>query len=70
MARVLEYIRQHGQDSDTLNVLYVIDDNDLLIDDIRVREFVPLIISSGGNSGSQATTLAQHRSTARQKEKR
>lgn len=40
VARVLEHIRQHGQDSDTLNVLYVIDDNDLLIDDIRVREFL------------------------------
>jgi len=38
--QVLEYVRQHGQDSETLNVLYVVDDNGALIDDIRVREFL------------------------------
>jgi len=40
VAQVLEHIRQHGEDSDTLNVLYVIDEHGLLIDDIRVREFL------------------------------
>ena len=38
--RVLEHIREHGQDSDTLNVLYVIDAAGVLIDDIRIREFL------------------------------
>jgi magnesium transporter len=35
---VLDYVRQHGQDSETLNVLYVVDDKGQLIDDIRMRE--------------------------------
>jgi magnesium transporter len=38
--QVLDYVRQYGQDSDTLNVLYVVTDDGALIDDIRVREFL------------------------------
>ncbi len=38
--RVLDYIRAHGQDSETLNVIYVVDDRGVLIDDIRIREFL------------------------------
>ena len=37
---VLDYIRAHGQDSETLNVIYVVDDRGKLIDDIRIREFL------------------------------
>ncbi|MGI8958154.1 MAG: magnesium transporter [Chthoniobacterales bacterium] len=37
---VLAYIRQHGQDSETLNVIYVVDDRGKLVDDIRIREFL------------------------------
>ena len=37
---VLDHIRAHGQDSETLNVIYVVDENGLLIDDIRIREFL------------------------------
>ncbi|MDP9108333.1 MAG: magnesium transporter [Pseudomonadota bacterium] len=37
---VLDYVREHGTDSETLSVLYVIDDAGVLIDDIRVREFL------------------------------
>jgi hypothetical protein len=37
---VLDYVREHGQDSETLNVIYVVDDQGLLIDDIRIREFL------------------------------
>ena len=33
-------MRQHGRDSETLNVIYVVDDRGLLIDDIRMREFL------------------------------
>ncbi len=40
VAQVLDHIRTHGQDSETLNVIYVVDDNGLLIDDIRIREFL------------------------------
>jgi magnesium transporter len=38
--QVLDYVREHGQDSETLNVIYVIDDAGILIDDIRIREFL------------------------------
>jgi magnesium transporter len=37
---VLDYIRAHGQDSETLNVIYVVDDQGRLVDDIRIREFL------------------------------
>jgi magnesium transporter len=37
---VLDHVRQHGQDSETLSMLYVVDDRGILIDDIRVREFL------------------------------
>ena len=37
---VLDYVRAHGQDSETLNVIYVVDDQGQLIDDIRIREFL------------------------------
>ena len=38
--QVLDHIRQHGQDSETLNVLYVVDDKGHLIDDVRIREIL------------------------------
>ena len=37
---VLDYIREHGQDSETLNVVYVVDDRGKLLDDVRIREFL------------------------------
>ncbi|HEY6361096.1 MAG TPA: magnesium transporter, partial [Vicinamibacterales bacterium] len=37
---VLDHVRAHGQDSETLNVIYVVDEQGLLIDDIRIREFL------------------------------
>ena len=37
---VLDYIRTHGQDSETLNVVYVVDEQGLLVDDIRIRELL------------------------------
>jgi magnesium transporter len=40
IAEVLDYVRTHGQDSETLNVIYVVDDQGLLVDDIRIREFL------------------------------
>ena len=38
--QVLDYVRNHGQDSETLNVIYVVDDRGKLIDDLRMREFL------------------------------
>ena len=37
---VLDYVRENGQDSETLNVIYVVDDRGKLIDDLRMREFL------------------------------
>jgi len=37
---VLDYVRENGQDSETLNVIYVVDAKGVLIDDIRMREFL------------------------------
>jgi magnesium transporter len=36
----LEHIRQHGKDSETIDVIYVVDEEGKLIDDIRIREFL------------------------------
>jgi magnesium transporter len=37
---VLDYIREHGQDKETLNVIYVVNEEGKLIDDVRIREFL------------------------------
>ncbi|MBS0663856.1 MAG: magnesium transporter [Verrucomicrobia bacterium] len=36
----LDYIREHGYDRETLNVVFVVDERGHLIDDIRVRRFL------------------------------
>ena len=38
--QVFDFIREHGRDRETLNVVYVVDDRGKLIDDIRIREFL------------------------------
>jgi magnesium transporter len=38
--QVLDYVRTHGHDSETLNVIYVVDDEGMLVDDIRIREIL------------------------------
>ena len=38
--QVFDFIREHGQDRETLNVVYVVDEKGKLIDDIRIREFL------------------------------
>lgn len=40
----LDYVRENGHDSETVNVIYATDDNGLLLDDFRIREllFAPL----------------------------
>ena len=36
----LDYIREHGYDRETLNMVYVVDEGGHLIDDVRVRRFL------------------------------
>ena len=38
--QVLDYVREHGQDRETLNFVYVVDERGKLIDDLRMREFL------------------------------
>jgi magnesium transporter len=40
MRHVLDHIRAHGRDSETLNVIYIVDDENKLIDDLRIREIL------------------------------
>ena len=37
---VLDHVREDGEDSETLNVIYVVDDRGKLLDDIRIREIL------------------------------
>ncbi len=36
----MEYIRRHGRNSETLNVIYIVDEVGRLIDDLRIRELL------------------------------
>jgi magnesium transporter len=38
--QVLDYVREFGRDSETLNIIYVVDERGKLIDDVRIREFL------------------------------
>jgi magnesium transporter len=49
VAQVLDHIRRHGRDSETLDVIYVVDEKGMLIDDIRIRE---LLLTATANSVS------------------
>jgi magnesium transporter len=40
VAEVLETVRKVGKDSETIDVIYVINENGELLDDIRIREFI------------------------------
>jgi len=37
---VLKHIRRYGKDSETIDVIYVIDEDGILLDDIRIREIL------------------------------
>lgn len=40
VSQAFEHIRDYGRDSETLNVIYVVDDNWKLIDDFRIKELI------------------------------
>jgi magnesium transporter len=40
LRHVLDHVRAHGRDSETLNVIYVVNGNNRLIDDLRIREIL------------------------------
>ena len=55
---VLDYIRAYGRDSETLNVIYVVDDHGKLIDDVRMREFLLKPLTSSVRDLMQKTFVA------------
>ncbi len=40
IGEALNHIRRYGRDSETLNYIYVVDDQGVLIDDIQIRQFL------------------------------
>lgn len=38
--QTFKHIRKHGRDSETLNVIYIVDNNWKLLDDIRIKELI------------------------------
>ncbi|GAA4796330.1 magnesium transporter [Olivibacter ginsenosidimutans] len=40
VGQALEHIREYGKDSETIDVIYVIDEKGVLLDDIRIREII------------------------------
>jgi magnesium transporter len=60
MRHVLDHIRAHGRDSETLNVIYIVDDKNRLIDDLRIREILlaPLHTHVGDVMDNKCVSLA------------
>lgn len=40
VAEAMAHIRKHGRDAETINVIYVVDNNGKLIDDLRIRQLI------------------------------
>jgi magnesium transporter len=40
VARALDHIRRYGKDAETVNVIYVVDDQERLVDDLRLRQLI------------------------------
>jgi magnesium transporter len=40
IARAMDHIRKYGRDAETVNVIYVVDDQGRLADDLRIRQFL------------------------------
>jgi magnesium transporter len=60
--RVLDFIRRNGEDKETLNDIYVVDDKGRLVDDIGIREFLlsPLARRTDEIMDRQFTALKAH----------
>ncbi|MGE5754196.1 MAG: magnesium transporter [Planctomycetaceae bacterium] len=57
---VLDHVRTHGRDSETLNVIYVTDQQNRLVDDLRIREVLlaPLHAHVAGIMDNRFISLA------------
>lgn len=68
IARALEHIRRYGKDSETMSMVYVIDTNNKLIDDLRIRQILlatpEMLISDLMDSRYVSLKATDHRETA------
>lgn len=60
VGEVLSYIREHGKDSETLNIVYVVDEKGKLIDDIKIREFLLAKLDTKVNDLMDENFVALH----------
>jgi len=58
ISEALEHIREHGRDSETLNLVYVVDDDGKLIDEIRIRKILLASIDSMVSDVMDGTFIA------------
>src|SRR6266705_2513136 len=58
VSEVLDHVREFGHDSETLNIIYVVDDRGKLIDDVRMREFLLKPLTSPVGELMQKTFVA------------
>jgi magnesium transporter len=65
---VLDHVRSHGKDSETLNVIYVVDDDHRLIDDLRIRNVLlaplHLLVSDIGDNQFVALRVSDRKKEA------
>jgi magnesium transporter len=68
VARALDHIRRYGKDSETMSMVYVIDENNKLVDDLRIRQIllsVPeMLVSDLMDSRFVSLRATDHRETA------
>lgn len=60
ISRVIEHIRRYGKNSETIDVIYVIDDEGILLDDIRIREILLADPQSSIGDLADNRTIALH----------
>ncbi|MEO8146664.1 MAG: magnesium transporter [Bacteroidia bacterium] len=58
--QVLDHIRENGENKETLDVLYIVDEQGKLIDDIRVRDFLVAPVDSHVSELADGKFVALH----------
>lgn len=68
VSRVLEHIRVYGRDSETLDIIYVIDEEGRLVDEVRIREILlagrGVVVQDLMDSQFVALTVTDHQESA------
>jgi len=68
VSQALDHIRRYGKDSETMSMIYVINDNNKLVDDLRIRQILLAapdeLVSSLMDSRFVSLKATDHRETA------